>query len=161
MNNSETLYTPIQINGYVSGDKTTDITLYPRELYITEEGRLIVGNPKADNQKEPTSTSDLIVGESLKSKSVDFILGDCILNTDSKTIKGFEIQSANITSATLGRSTISVNNNMLQFNLNNGTIINGIITNSNLTGVTLNLKDVSWGKELPKNPSLGDVFILI
>lgn len=161
VNNSETLYTPLQINGCISENESNATQLYPRELYITKEGRLIVGNPKSTNQKLLTNTSELTVDTSLKSKSVEFTSGDYILDTATKIIKGFKIQSANIASANLGGSTIAVNNNTLQFNLNNGTIINGMITNSNLTGVKLNLRDASWGTELPKNPSVGDVFILI
>ena len=162
MNNPETLYTPIQINGFIGLDNEVNATqLYPRELYITSEGRLIVGNPKVGNQKDLTNTSELTVDTSLKSKSVDYESGDYILSTEDKMIKGFKLQSANIESATLGRSTIAVDNGTLQFNLNDGTIMNGVITNSNLKGVNLNLKNASWGKELPKNPSVGDVFILI
>lgn len=161
MNNSETLYTPVQINGCISENESNATQLYPRELYITKEGRLIVGNPKSTNQKSLTSISELTVDTSLKSKSVEYTSGDHILDTVTKTIKGFKIQSADIASANLGESTIAVNNNTLQFNLNNGTIMNGIITNSNLMGVKLNLKNASWGTKLPENPSVGDVFILI
>lgn len=169
MNNSETLHVPIQINGYISGDKTTDIQLYPRELYITQEGRLIVGNPKSTNQKSLTNTSELTVDTSLKSKSVEYTSGDYVLDTVSKIIKGFKIQSADIASANLGGSTIAVNNNTLQFNLNNGTIMNGTLSSSNLMSLKslnlqkydITLKTGSWGTALPQNPSKGDVFILI
>lgn len=169
MNNSETLYTPIQINGCISENESNATQLYPRELYITKEGKLIVGNPKSTNQKSLTSTSELTVGTSLKSKSVEYTSGDYILDTATKTIKGFRLQSANIASANLGQSTMSVNDNKLDFDLNNGTIKNGSVSGSKFTSVKfLNLQSYNnesktgcWGTAFPDNPSPGDVFILI
>lgn len=162
MSNSETLYTPIQINGCISVNESDATQLYPRELYITKEGRLIVGNPKADNQKELTDTLlGITVDTSLKSESVEYTSGDYTLDTTDKIIKGFKFQSANIESANVGISTISKHNNALKLDLGTGNILNGTITDSKLTSVTLNLKNASWGPELPRNPSQGDVFILI
>lgn len=169
MNNSETLYTPIQINGCISENESNATQLYPRELYITKEGRLITGNPKSADQKALTSTlSELTIHTALVSKALEYNSDDCILDTTTKTIKGFTFESANIKSARLGSSTIAINNNALQFDLNTGSIRNGSINTSNLTNVTLNLKPYdnqqkigSWGTTLPENPSVGDVFILI
>lgn len=164
MNNSETLYTPIQINGCISENESNATQLYPRELYITKEGKLIVGNPKSTNQKLLTSTSELTVDTSLKSKSVEYTSGDYILNTTSKTIKGFKLQSANIESANLGGSTMALDSNSaLVFNLNTGAILNGRVSGSKLMSIkSLNLQNSTcWGTTFPENPSVGDVFIRI
>jgi hypothetical protein len=167
VNNSETLYVPIQINGFTGLANEVDATqLYPRELYITSEGRLIIGNPKVDKQKELTSTLGVTVDTALVAKKVNYESPNKLskINTDETKIKGFMLEDADVRSGSIcGASVGYGSSGSLLMNLNGGSIVGGTIQTSNLNGVTkLNLDSKTcWGTELPTNASVGDVFILV
>ena len=157
MSNNEILYTPLQINGAIMQGESTPEKLFPRELYITAEGKLIIGNPLSNDQQVLTTSSKITVDTALDAKGVSFEKDERKIDTEKGIIEKFNINSSTINTSTIKDST-------LQGSINNaeGTIEGGTLKNNTVAqAIRLNVSEKCYGETLPENAKVGDIFIKI
>lgn len=166
MNNTDTLRSAVLINsGSLEGYK-----LYPRELFITDKGLLVVG--KIDDEldvTEPKSDSqNIAVGESFHSVISDSVVrgqeSDAVFidtRLSQPVFKGIKIQSAKVQHLSFGTSTLFASTEEGEDYLK----ISGKVdcTEGSLERVKLNLSSACYGSQLPDpaRAELGDIFILV
>lgn len=165
-----TLYSAILINGgqaLNSSDK-----LFPRELYVTPTGEIVIGDFNATLGEEPNASPvSVTVGKALQSERV-------ILNRAGLTVKfddndgilsGADISGCYVSSSgslTFGSSYIKNQDGALKISLTStSTIDGGVLSNNTISNAKLNLSTASYGSKQDmdniRNPQKGDIFIVI
>lgn len=165
-----TLYSAILINGGKALNDTDK--LFPRELYITPTGELVVGDFNAKLGEEPNASPvSVTVGKALQSERVflertglrvKFDDNDGILN--GADISGCYVGPSG--SLSFGSSYIKHQDGALKMSLTStSTIDGGVLMNNTISNAKLNLSTASYGSKQDmnniRNPQRGDIFIVI
>lgn len=163
-NQNKTLKSVVQINANITnGDDAT--TLYPRELYITKQGELVVGRIDAPSQEEPTEVKKISVNKALLSENTI----NTSLNTRLKKMNGYTIENSTVKYATVSDANISNGTTFAKTESGAGKITNKnnvlTIENATMKGSKLNLSNVCYGSAEDMNnitnPAAGDIFIVV
>ena len=168
----------LQINGDINENDNSAPDLYPRELYITKDGRLLIGNPKSSKQDEPGSSYGTItVDKAINSAGIQYEPEgtNYKLSTDNvPTMQGFRIKDL-VCSGQSGTVALTVGDGALDITTEGalrvylgsyGRVERGTIKDSRLENTVVNLKSTQYGTALPTGTDLsnyrpGDIFILI
>lgn len=165
-----TLRSAILING--GNPLSSTDTLFPRELYITNEGKLLVGHVQTEVGKTPTaSPMEITVGKAIESTYVNLErTGFKVKFTaDAKILEGADISGCYVSSnksLIFGSNSIKHQDGALQMTLTGGgKIIGGVLVSNTISGAKLNLSNASYGSKQDMNnivnPQKGDIFIVI
>ena len=164
MNNTDTLRSAVLINsGSLEGYK-----LYPRELFITDKGLLVVGkiDDELDVTEPKSDPQNIAVVESFHSVVSDSVVrgqeNDAVFidtRLSEPVFKGIKIQSAKVQHLSFGTSTLSASTEEGEEYLK----ISGKVdcTEGSLQRVKLNLNSACYGEDLPTTGQAGDIFILV
>lgn len=164
MNNTDTLRSAVLINsGSLEGYK-----LYPRELFITDKGLLVVGkiDDELDVTEPKSDPQNIAVVESFHSVVSDSVVrgqeNDAVFidtRLSEPVFKGIKIQSAKVQHLSFGTSTLSASTEEGEEYLK----ISGKVdcTEGSLERVKLNLNSACYGTDLPTTGQAGDIFILV
>ena len=164
MNNTDTLRSAVLINsGSLEGYK-----LYPRELFITDKGLLVVGkiDDELDVTEPKSDPQNIAVVESIHSTLSDGVVrgkesDDVFIDTtlSEPLFRGINIQSAKVEHLNFGTSTLSASTEEGEEYLK----ISGKVdcTEGSLQRVKLNLNSACYGEDLPTTGQAGDIFILV
>ena len=165
-----TLYSAILING---GRALNDSDkLFPRELYITPTGEMVVGDFNATLGNQPNASPiPVIVGKALQSERVLLDRSGLRVKFDDNdgVLNGADISGCYVGpfgSLSFGNSYIKHQDGALKMSLTSTSTINGgVLMNNTISSAKLNLSTASYGSKDTMNsitnPQAGDIFIVI